>query len=327
MMKIVFIYRDKHYQKHDFKSIFLKNYCKCDFGFFLLSLKNIADISFCSIREFLFNNIDQYDHIIIDSKIRIDYDEREYLPLLKTKIKTTVSIFLSYDRIVNFYDIAGFEEFLNVKSYFIPNLLKNINQYQIPDILKKKLFPTHYGFGFLPIKYEIEKNKFLIEKNNEKENFSIFFSGTVDDIRPYRKKIIQFLKSANIDQKKIVSYQKDFDVSKLTSQEYIQFSLQSKINLVLAGNQNNISYRLYEIGIFKKFFLIDHYFLNYHISSYFHDVEEFVFFDIKDLDQKINFFLSNQDYLAKIKNRQINTFNKFLNPNSHGKAIYQFLNS
>tara|TARA_E500000178_G_scaffold340969_1_gene384329 strand:- start:52 stop:1032 length:981 start_codon:yes stop_codon:yes gene_type:complete len=326
-MKIIFIYRDKHFQEHDFKSIFSKNYCKCDFGFFLLSLKNIADIKFCSLRDFIFKNIEEYDHVVIDSKIKIDYNENEYLPLLKSKIKTMVSIFLSYDRIFNYSDIVGFEKYLNVKSFFVPNLLKNIDEYQITNIIKKKLFPTYYGFGFLPIKYEIKKNQFLIDQKDKKNKFSIFYSGTVDNIMPHRKVIIKFLNRLNIDKKKIINYQKNFDGNKLSSLKYIQYSIQSRINLVLSGNQNNIAYRFYEMGLFKKFFLIDHYFLNYHVSTYFDEVEEFVFFNTNDLKKKINFFLSHQDQIKRIKKKQINTFNYILNPNSHGKEIYQFLNS
>ena len=52
-MNILFIYRDKHYTTHNFNKIFNKNLCKCDFGFFLLSLKSFSNVKVVSIREFL----------------------------------------------------------------------------------------------------------------------------------------------------------------------------------------------------------------------------------------------------------------------------------
>lgn len=78
-MNILFIYRDKNFNKHNFKKMFEKNLCKMDFGFLLLSLKTIANIELKSLPEVISSKSTfEYDHVIIDSKIRIDYDETIY---------------------------------------------------------------------------------------------------------------------------------------------------------------------------------------------------------------------------------------------------------
>ena len=159
-MNILFIYRDKNFYNHNFKNIFEHNLCKMDFGFFLLSLKTIANVKLISLKELISSKpIIQYDHVIIDSKIRIDYDESKYIHYLKKIIQCNVSIFLAYDRPVNYKDIYYFENFLKVSAYFVPNLLKNIDNYDLPSDLKKKIFPTHYGLGFTEISYDFTKKK------------------------------------------------------------------------------------------------------------------------------------------------------------------------
>tara|TARA_Y100001970_G_scaffold166351_1_gene203436 strand:+ start:1546 stop:1920 length:375 start_codon:yes stop_codon:yes gene_type:complete len=124
-MNILFIYRDKHYNLHNFREIFSKNLCKYDFGFLLVSLKTFANVEVISLRNFIQHGSDKsYDHVVIVSKIRIDYSAEKFLLILKQKIKSTVSIFLSLDMPIKLKDVIEYEKNLDVANYFVPNLLK-----------------------------------------------------------------------------------------------------------------------------------------------------------------------------------------------------------
>lgn len=294
-----------------------------DFGFFLTSLKTFAKINLVSLGQFLSNNINyNYQHVIIDAKIRIDYSENDFLPLLKAKIKTPVSLFLAYDRPFNFYDVIGFENFLNIKYYFIPNLLLDLKKYNLPVNLENKIILTYYGLGFLDITYDDLNNSFLIDNNKKREMNSIFFSGTVNKNREYRFQIIEYLEKIEFNNKKIISYDaNDSEKIKLSQTEYINESISSKINIVLCGNQNNISYRLFEMAVLNTFFLVDHYFLNYYISSQFKNVGDFTFKNIEELDFKINTLLKDNLFYESIKSEQANIFKKLYCPKTHGKYI------
>lgn len=160
-MNILFIFRDKNFYNHNFTNIFEKNLCKMDFGFLLLSLKAIANVELKSLNEFISSkSIFEYDHVIIDSKINIEYDETKYIHYLKKIIQCNVSVFLSYDRPFKYSDIYYFEKFLKVSAYFVPNLLKNFDNYDLPSNLKKKIFSTHWGLGFAEFSYDFIKKKF-----------------------------------------------------------------------------------------------------------------------------------------------------------------------
>ena len=111
MLEILFIYRDKHFSNQNFLKIFENNLCKLDFGFLLLSLKTIANVKLIKFSDFIkLKTPINYDHVIIDSKIHVDYQGINYIHFLKKFIKTKVSIFLSYDRPFNNEDIHLFEK-------------------------------------------------------------------------------------------------------------------------------------------------------------------------------------------------------------------------
>lgn len=327
-MNILFIYRDKHYTTHNFNKIFNKNLCKCDFGFFLLSLKSFSNVKVVSIREFLhLQNTDDYDHVVIDVKISLEYNEEKYLSIFKERIISKTSLFISYDGPFNFHQVKNFERYLDIQSYFIPNLLTDIDHYNLPIHLKDKIFSTYYGLGFLEISYDNDTKKFLYFQNEKNYEYDLFYSGVKTENRPERTLVINHLISEQtFYKKKIIFYdQNNVNNLKLSSQDYIKHTIKSKINLVLSGNLNNIAYRFYEVLFFKRFFLIDKNFLRYEVSRNFNDVYKFVFHSNYDLSNKIKYFIKNQNEMEEIRKNQTKVFKKFYDPNKHGEKILKII--
>lgn len=328
-MNILFIYRDKNFYKHNFKNIFEKNLCKMDFGFFLLSLKTIAKVELKSLPEFISSKSTfEYDHVVLDSKIKNDYDENIYIHHLKKVIQCKVSIFLAYDGPFKFKDIFYFEKFLKVTAYFVPNLLKNFDNYDLPSNLKEKIFPTHYGLGFMDISYNFEKKKFNFLGISNNYNSNIFYSGAKSKGKEIRIKIVEdLIKDKTIHNKNINLYdQTDSVIKILKPSKYIEETQKSKINLVLAGNNNNITYRLYEVLFLKTFFLIDPHFTNFRISEDFDNISEFVFYDFNNLITKIRYYLDNYEKAILIRNQQTTIFENIYNPLKHGDHLKKIIN-
>lgn len=328
-MNILFIYRDKHFYNHNFTNIFEKNVCKMDFGFILLSLKTIANVKLMSLKELIsIKQTIDYDHVIIDAKIKIDYDETIYIHHLKKYIKCNISVFLSYDRQFNYNDICYFENFLKVSAYFVPNLLKNLDNYNLPSDLKKKIFPTHYGLGFTEISYNFSKKKFNFPFIYTNYNSNVFYSGDKRKGKEIRIKILEdLLKNKTIKNTNIILYdQIDKNTKILSPDRYIEETQKSKINLVLAGNANNITYRLYEVFFLRSFFLIDPHFINFKISENFDNISEFVFYNLNDLTTKIHFYLNNYEKAISIINLQSKIFENIYNPFKHGEYLKKIIN-
>ena len=327
-MNILFIYRDKHYYNHNFNDIFNKNLCKIDFGFLLLSLKTIANIKLMTVESVIKSQkkID-CDYVFIDAKIKIDYKEDECLPILKKIIPSKVFVFLSYDKVINFEDIYKFEKYFDVKSYFIPNLYKNLDNYKVPFFIKNKFQQTHYGLGFTEIQYDFSKKNFLIEHVTNKYKYNLFYSGEKTKGKIIRTKIIDdILNDKDISNKKILYYEsKDKNNYILSPDEYINYTQQAKINLVLAGNVNNITYRLYEVLFLRSFFLIDPHFSNFRISDNFDNISDITFLDLKDLIAKIKFYLNNYNYAEQIIKKNTKIFEKIYNPYNHGKYLKKII--
>lgn len=328
-MNILFIYRDKNFNKHNFKKMFEKNLCKMDFGFLLLSLKTIANIELKSLPEVISSKSTfEYDHVIIDSKIRIDYDETIYIHHLKKIIQCNVSVFLAYDRPFKFEDIIYFEKYLKVTSYFVPNLLKNFDNYKLSSDLKEKIFPTHYGLGLMEVSYNFVEKKFNFSGISNSYNSNIFYSGEKSKSKEIRTKIVEkLIKDKTIHNKYINLYdQNDRIIKILKPSKYLEETQKSKINLVLAGNRNNITYRLYEVLFLKTFFLVDQHFTHFRISDDFDNISEFIFYNFDDLITKIHFYLDNYEKAILIRNRQSMIFENIYNPFKHGDYLQKIIN-
>ena len=97
--------------------------------------------------------------------------------------------------------------------------------------------------------------------------------------------------------------------------------MSSRVNLVLSGNHNNITYRLYEVLFLRSFFLIDINFVNYKISESFENISDFVFSSGYELEEKIKYFINNYNAAELIRNKQTHSFENFYNPERHGLYI------
>ena len=111
----------------------------------------------------------------------------------------------------------------------------------------------------------------------------------------------------------------------MSPNEYINATRQAKINLVLSGNQNNMTYRFYEVLYLKAFFLIDSGILNYQISDNFENKESFVFENLDQLYSLINFYLKYDDEREFLLSTLLKNFEKIYNPQKHGKEIFDLL--
>ncbi len=328
MLEILFIYRDKHFSNHNFLKIFENNLCKLDFGFLLLSLKTIANVKLIKLSDFIkLKTLINYDHVIIDSKIHVDYQGIDYIHFLKKFIKSKVSIFLSYDRPFNNEDIHLFEKNLNVNSYLIPNLLKNLDIYKTESDIKNKFYQTHYGLGFSEFPFDFSKRNFVKPKNQYEYKSNIFYSGEKRKGKQIRTKIINDLLNDKSIKNKIINYYDTKNQKKhvFKLDKYLESTLNTRINLVLAGNSNNITYRLYEVLFLNSFFLIDPHFTNFKISESFYPFEDFVFYNSNDLIEKINFYLDNYEKAILIKDRLSQIFEEVYDPYKHGKFLKEII--
>ena len=111
----------------------------------------------------------------------------------------------------------------------------------------------------------------------------------------------------------------------MSPNEYINATRQAKINLVLSGNQNNMTYRFYEVLYLKAFFLIDSGILNYQLSDNFENKESFVFENLDQLYSLINFYLKHDDEREFLLSTLLKSFEKIYNPQKHGKEIFDLL--
>ncbi len=111
----------------------------------------------------------------------------------------------------------------------------------------------------------------------------------------------------------------------MSPNEYINATRQAKINLVLSGNQNNMTYRFYEVLYLKAFFLIDSGILNYQLSDNFENKESFVFENLDQLYSLINFYLKYDDEREFLLSTLLKNFEKIYNPQKHGKEIFDLL--
>lgn len=111
----------------------------------------------------------------------------------------------------------------------------------------------------------------------------------------------------------------------MSPNEYINATRQAKINLVLSGNQNNMTYRFYEVLYLKAFFLIDSGILNYQLSDNSENKESFVFENLDQLYSLINFYLKYDDEREFLLSTLLKNFEKIYNPQKHGKEIFDLL--
>lgn len=328
MKKFLFIYRS-HKNNPEQRSKILKsvenNYCNHDFGFFLLSLKCIANVDFIFGVEELDNYLEKkYDVIFVDIKaIMQDGLDKEYLLSFRKKINTNICIFSGMDQIFTHLKnskVSGAEiiDLLQPKLIYFVNLFKDYNIYQLSPNNLDRLRSTFFSLGYSNIKYDLEDHSFENFRSLSKKN-DLFFSGGLT-VSTLREKILEIVNKNFSDLKKIIRVN-----SHLSRDEYIMHILQSKINLALPGNYNNISYRHNEIIFLKSFLLTDSSFKNFEISKYFSELNSFVFNNEKELINLVYFYSHFDEDREKVVLRLNKEFTDFYSPKKQGEKIYNDL--
>ena len=328
MKKFLFIYRS-HKNNPEQRSKILKsvenNYCNHDFGFFLLSLKCIANVDFIFGVEELDNYLEKkYDVIFFDIKaIMQDGLDKEYLLSFRKKINTNICIFSGMDQIFTHLKnskVSGAEiiDLLQPKLIYFVNLFKDYNIYQLSPNNLDRLRSTFFSLGYSNIKYDLEDHSFENFRSLSKKN-DLFFSGGLT-VSTLREKILEIVNKNFSDLKKIIRVN-----SHLSRDEYIMHILQSKINLALPGNYNNISYRHNEIIFLKSLLLTDSSFKNFEISKYFSELNSFVFNNEKELINLVYFYSHFDEDREKVVLRLNKEFTDFYSPKNQGEKIYNDL--
>ena len=328
MKKFLFIYRS-HKNNPEQRSKILKsvenNYCNHDFGFFLLSLKCIANVDFIFGVEELDNYLEKkYDVIFVDIKaIMQDGLDKEYLLSFRKKINTNICIFSGMDQIFTHLKnskVSGAEiiDLLQPKLIYFVNLFKDYNIYQLSPNNLDRLRSTFFSLGYSNIKYDLEDHSFENFRSLSKKN-DLFFSGGLT-VSTLREKILEIVNKNFSDLKKIIRVN-----SHLSRDEYIMHILQSKINLALPGNYNNISYRHNEIIFLKSLLLTDSSFKNFEISKYFSELNSFIFNNEKELNNLVYFYSHFDEEREKVALRLNQQFTDFYSPKRHGEKIYNDL--
>ena len=328
MKNFLFIYRS-HKNKIEERSKILEsirnNYCNHDFGFFLLSLKCIANVDFVfGVEELDYYLEKKYDVIFVDIKaIMQDGLDKDYLLFFRNKINTNICLFSGMDQIFTHLSnnkIKGVEiiNLLQPKLIYFVNLFKDYNIYQLPTNYLDKLRSTFFSLGYSNIKYNFNNYSFENFKSLPKTN-DLFFSGGLT-VSTLREKILEFVTKNFSDLKKIIRVN-----SPLNREEYIINILQSKINLALPGNYNNISYRHNEILFFKSLLLTDSSFKDFEISRYFSELSSFVFNNDSELKNLIYFYSHFDEDREKIVSKLSQQFREFYSPKKQGEKIYNDL--
>lgn len=328
MKNFLFIYRS-HKNKIEERSKILEsiknNYCNHDFGFFLLSLKCVANVDFIfGVEELDYYLEKKYDVIFVDIKaIMQDGLDKDYLLFFRNKINTNICLFSGMDQIFTHLSnnkVKGVEiiNLLQPKLIYFVNLFKDYNIYQLPTNYLDKLRSTFFSLGYSNIKYNFKNYSFENFKSLPKTN-DLFFSGGLT-VSTLREKILEFVTKNFSDLKKIIRVN-----SPLNREEYIINILQSKINLALPGNYNNISYRHNEILFFKSLLLTDSSFKDFEISRYFSELSSFVFNNDSELKNLIYFYSHFDEDREKIVSKLSQQFREFYSPKKQGEKIYNDL--
>jgi len=328
MKNFLFIYRS-HKNKIEERSKILEsiknNYCNHDFGFFLLSLKCVANVDFIfGVEELDYYLEKKYDVIFVDIKaIMQDGLDKDYLLFFRNKINTNICLFSGMDQIFTHLSnnkIKGVEiiNLLQPKLIYFVNLFKDYNIYQLPTNYLDKLRSTFFSLGYSNIKYNFNNYSFENFKSLPRTN-DLFFSGGLT-VSTLREKILEFVTKNFSDLKKIIRVN-----SPLNREEYIINILQSKINLALPGNYNNISYRHNEILFFKSLLLTDSSFKDFEISKYFSELSSFVFNNDLELKNLIYFYSHFDEDREKIVSKLSQQFRDFYSPKKQGEKIYNDL--
>jgi hypothetical protein len=325
MKNFLFICREEKSNPHlesPMLNSFKNNYCNHDFGFFLLSLKCIGNVDFLiwnpgtegwdqEINNYLEK---KYDVVIIDFKIFKKNLENNLL-FLKKNIKSTICLYYGIDKIWPNHEICL--DILEPKLVYVPNLYKDYNLYLFKNKNLDKFRETFLGLGFLNIKYDLNNYSFDNLKSLPKSN-DIFFSGNLSgNSSEFRNKVLEYINKNFLDLKKKIIINKHLD-----KENYIINILKTKINIALAGNNQNLTYRHNEIFFLNSFLLTDSTFKNFKISENYSALDSITFNNEIKLKDLIYFYTRFDDDRVKLTLRLSMEFKDFYCPKKQGEKIY-----
>jgi hypothetical protein len=301
---------------------FNNNSCNNSYGFFILSLKCIGNVEIAMGLEDGNKKLNKnYDMIFLDIK-SLTYNSLPSLFLnFCDNIKNQqVCLLVNTDNL--FSNLLDLNKILipNLKLIYVVNLLKDYDRYCLSNNLRDKLRLTYYGLGMLDIRYDFNVHKFSQpERTNYESNNDIFFSGNYS-ASPIRKSVCEFILKEFPEKRRKIIINKH-----LTKQEYIKNILSSKINLALAGNFNNLTYRHNELLFLNSFFLSDYTFSEFKISENFSNLDSFCFKSNADLKDLVYFYLNFDDEREKVSKDLNIIFKNFYSPKKFSESIYKDL--
>jgi hypothetical protein len=331
MKNFLFISRYKDSRIHlqsDLLDNFKNNYCNFDFGFFLLSLKCIGNVDYLFLQNSKnkkksqeaedqeINNLleKKYDAIIIDLKT-LNHCRKTIFLLLKKINKPNICLYLGLDKILPNYEILI--DIVEPKLIYVTNLYKDYNLYRFKNKNLDKLRETFLGLGFLNINYNLNNYSFDNFKSLPKSN-DIFFSGNLKgDSSEFRSKCLEYINQNFLDLKKKILINKPLD-----KENYIINILKTKINIVLMGNLQNLTYRHNEIPFLNSFFLTDSSFKNFKISENYSALDSITFNNDTKLKELIYFYSRSDNERDKLTLRLSMEFKDFYCPKKQGEKIY-----
>ena len=263
-----------------------------------------------------------YQYVFFDSKIIKKYPINLIVQIFKN-IKN-LSAFICYDNPVAMAKIINlYNDCLSIKNFFNTNHLVNYQGLNISIEIINKIRITYYGLGDLNVKYNFKQKNFEYNGVNLNERgYDLFYLGSASENRRGRKQIVKEINKLAINNSFVKLMINNED--KLSPSLYLENIVNSKVNLSLSGNYENISMTFYEFCFLKKFFLIDAHILNFLVSKKINNINDIVFYNIKDF-AKLYYFYQNEETGDKLINSISDDFRKFYNPETHGKYIFKLL--
>jgi len=303
-------------------------------GFFYNSLKTIGklSISFGIINTVNLLKKSRFDLLVFELKFFIySKPSEEFIKFIK-ELNYPIILLLGYDgnfsKVIN---LNKLDEIINFKIICIPNLLKNIETYNLSKKIVSKILVTHYGLGNQDLVYDLKKKKInndISENIITNKKYDIFFAGSTAPDKHLRNDFIKKIKNdKRLDNYRysIDIFETSFKVNNIKKENFIKLMKQSNISLDLSGSQDNITMRFNEIILNNELPITDRGFKNYWVSNYYKNIiDDFCFNDIDQffyLVDKYKNLDNRKNAIRKIKA----IWNDYYDPFEHGKDILKRL--
>lgn len=310
----------------EIEKIFFFGYMNRVIGFFITSIKSIADCSLFfgtdGIHKHLSTN--WYDIIVIDSKIiyylKLNKDTEH---LIKYKCKKILIDYHDTQKIEPL--ILKLEKLFSFNAIFMTNMLKDKSHYEFPKNILTKIYPTFVGTGFLDVKYNFRKDNFEnINNKNYTKKYDLFFIGKFGGHRILRNQIIKEISTHKLFKKYNMLIMNTADLpggENLHPNKYIKFMKRSNICLDLTGNHGSKGFRLFEALIFGELPILDWGFKRLYESKFFEPlINDFCFNSIDEFFEYVELYKDKNLRNTKIIDMR-RLLLDFYNPRKHGEFI------